>query len=44
MEMPRAWTENSIKRRIGLALLDGFLLKEIGAFPQGCQIEKLPKN
>ena len=31
MEMPRAWTENSIKRRIGLALLVGFLLKAIAA-------------
>ena len=30
MEMPRAWTENAIKRRIGLALLVGFLLKAIG--------------
>lgn len=29
MEMPRAWTENAIKRRIGLALLVGFLLKAI---------------
>jgi hypothetical protein len=27
MEMPRAWTENAIKRRIGLALLAGCLLK-----------------
>ena len=31
MEMPRAWTENAIKRRIGLALLSGFLLKAIAA-------------
>ena len=27
MEMPRAWTENAIKRRIGLAMLVGFVLK-----------------
>jgi hypothetical protein len=27
MEMPRAWTENAIMRRIGLALLAGCLLK-----------------
>ena len=31
MEMPRAWTENAIKRRIGLALLAGCLLKGIAA-------------
>ncbi len=31
MEMPRAWTENAIKRRISLALLVGFLLKAIAA-------------
>lgn len=31
MEMPRAWTENSIRRRIGLALLAGCLLKAIAA-------------
>ncbi|MCC5617620.1 hypothetical protein LC605_21515, partial [Nostoc sp. CHAB 5836] len=31
MEMPRAWTENAIKRRIGLAVLVGFLLKAIAA-------------
>ncbi|QGZ90570.1 hypothetical protein GQR42_14655 [Microcystis aeruginosa FD4] len=31
MEMPRAWTENSILRRIGLALLAGCLLKAIAA-------------
>lgn len=31
MEMPRSWTENSIKRRIGLALLAGYLLKAIAA-------------
>jgi len=31
MEMPRAWTENSILRRIGLALLAGCLLKAITA-------------
>ncbi len=31
MEMPRAWTENAIKRRIGLALLAGCLLKAIAA-------------
>ncbi|MGK7877718.1 MAG: hypothetical protein AB4426_31765 [Xenococcaceae cyanobacterium] len=31
MEMPRAWTEKAIKRRIGLALLVGFLLKAIAA-------------
>ncbi len=31
MEMPRTWTENAIKRRIGLALLSGFLLKAIAS-------------
>ena len=31
MEMPRAWTENAIKRRIGLAMLVGCLLKAIAA-------------
>lgn len=31
MEMPRAWTENAIKRRIGLAMLAGFILKAIAA-------------
>ncbi len=31
MEMPRAWTENAIKRRIGLAMLVGFVLKAIAA-------------
>ncbi|MDJ0689340.1 MAG: hypothetical protein QNJ41_12600 [Xenococcaceae cyanobacterium MO_188.B32] len=32
MEMPRAWTENALQRRIGLAMLVGFLLKAIAAF------------
>ena len=31
MEMPRAWTENAIKRRISLAMLVGFVLKAIAA-------------
>jgi hypothetical protein len=31
MEMPRAWTENAIERRISLALLAGSLLKAIAA-------------
>ena len=31
MGMPRAWTENAIKRRIGLAMLVGFVLKAIAA-------------
>ena len=31
MEMPRAWTENSIHSRIGLAMLVGFVLKAIAA-------------
>jgi len=31
MEMPRAWTENALERRIGLALLTGSLLKAIAA-------------
>lgn len=31
MEMPRAWTEKAIERRIGLALLAGCLLKAIAA-------------
>ena len=31
MEMPRAWTENTIKRRISLAMLAGFVLKAIAA-------------
>ncbi len=31
MEMPRAWTENAIKRRISLAMLAGFVLKAIAA-------------
>ena len=37
MEMPRAWTENAIKRRIGLALLAGCLLKALSeAAPSAC--------
>ncbi len=31
MEMPRAWTENALKRRISLAMLAGFVLKAIAA-------------
>ncbi|MDJ0716502.1 MAG: hypothetical protein QNJ54_20200 [Prochloraceae cyanobacterium] len=31
MEMPSAWTEKSLKRRIGLAMLVGFVLKAIAA-------------
>ena len=31
MEMPRAWTEQALERRIGLALLTGSLLKAISA-------------
>ncbi len=31
MEMPRAWTENAVERRISLALLAGSLLKAIAA-------------
>jgi hypothetical protein len=31
MEMPRAWTEKAIERRIGLAMLVGFVLKAIAA-------------
>lgn len=31
MEMPRAWTEQAIKRRIALALLTGYVLKAIAA-------------
>jgi hypothetical protein len=31
MEMPRAWTENALERRISLALLAGSLLKAIAA-------------
>ena len=31
MEMPRAWTENALERRIGLALLTSSLLKAIAA-------------
>ena len=31
MEMPRAWTDKAIKRRISLAMLAGFLLKAIAA-------------
>lgn len=31
MEMPRAWTENAIKRRIALAMLVGVILKAIAA-------------
>ena len=34
MEMPRAWTETAIKRRISLALLVGFVLKAIAAVCQ----------
>ena len=34
MEMPRAWTENAIKRRISLAMMVGFVLKAIAA---GCE-------
>ena len=34
MEMPRAWTQNAIERRIGLALLVGFVLKAIAAVCQ----------
>jgi hypothetical protein len=31
MEMPRAWSENGIKRRISLAMLAGLMLKAIAA-------------
>lgn len=31
MEMPRAWTEKAVERRIGLSLLTGSLLKAIAA-------------
>jgi hypothetical protein len=31
MEMPRAWTQTALERRIGLALLVGTLLKAIAA-------------
>ena len=31
MEMPRAWSEQAVERRIGLALLGGALLKAIAA-------------
>lgn len=31
MEMPRAWTEHAIKRRIALALLVGYVLKAIAS-------------
>ncbi len=31
MEMPRAWSERAVERRIGLALLAGSLLKAIAA-------------
>ena len=34
MEMPRAWTETAIKRRISMALLVGFVLKAIAAVCQ----------
>jgi hypothetical protein len=34
MEMPRAWTQNAIERRIGLALLVGYVLKAIAAVCQ----------
>jgi len=30
MEMPRAWMEKAVERRIGLALLVGPVLKAIG--------------
>ncbi|MGK7874787.1 MAG: hypothetical protein AB4426_16235 [Xenococcaceae cyanobacterium] len=45
MEMPRAWTENAIKRRIGLAMLVGFVLKanrEAAAKPLAAVCETLP--
>ncbi len=32
--MPRAWTENPIKRRISLAMLVGFVLKALSALRQ----------
>ncbi len=31
MEIPRAWTEKAIKRRISLAMLAGFVLKAISS-------------
>ena len=34
MEMPRAWAQNAIERRIGLALLAGFVLKAIAVVCQ----------
>jgi hypothetical protein len=34
MEMPRAWTETALARRIGLALLVGSVLKALAA---GCE-------
>ena len=45
MEMPRAWTENAIKRRISLAMLAGFVLKarrEADLFEIAANCEPLP--
>ena len=33
--IPRAWTEQAVKRRIGLGLLSGSLLKAIAAMGEG---------
>ena len=38
MEMPIAWTENAIKRRISLAMLAGFVLKAIAAMSEPLSI------
>ena len=35
VEMPRAWTEQAVKRRIGLGLMCGSLLKAIAAMGNG---------
>ena len=44
MEMPRAWTENAIKRRIGLAMLAGFILKVIAAVCETLPIGPWDRN
>jgi hypothetical protein len=43
-EMPRAWTNNAVTRRIGLGLLAGSLLKAIAAMADGIAMGPWDRN
>jgi hypothetical protein len=43
-EMPRAWSDNAVKRRIGLGLLAGSLLKAIAAMADGIAMGPWDRN